>query len=59
MIFAAEMLTGWEHREAVVNGVRLHYVEAGSGPLVVLLHGFPCSVRDSSPTCGASESRPR
>ncbi len=31
----------WVHREAVVNGVRLHYVEAGSGPLVVLLHGFP------------------
>jgi pimeloyl-ACP methyl ester carboxylesterase len=29
------------HRQAVVNGVRLHYVEAGSGPLVVLLHGFP------------------
>jgi len=32
---------GWAHKEAVVNGVRLHYVEAGSGPLVVLLHGFP------------------
>src|SRR3954449_2631161 len=31
----------WAHREAVVNGVRLHYVEAGAGPLVVLLHGFP------------------
>lgn len=31
----------WTHREAVVNGVRLHYVEAGEGPLVVLLHGFP------------------
>jgi pimeloyl-ACP methyl ester carboxylesterase len=29
------------HRHAVVNGVRLHYVEAGTGPLVVLLHGFP------------------
>lgn len=29
------------HRFAVVNGVRLHYVEAGAGPLVVLLHGFP------------------
>ena len=29
------------HREAVVNGVRLHYVEAGDGPLIVLLHGFP------------------
>jgi pimeloyl-ACP methyl ester carboxylesterase len=29
------------HREAAVNGVRLHYVEAGDGPPVVLLHGFP------------------
>jgi pimeloyl-ACP methyl ester carboxylesterase len=26
---------------AYVNGIRLHYVEAGAGPLVVLLHGFP------------------
>ena len=25
----------------VGEGVRLHYVEAGDGPLVVLLHGFP------------------
>ncbi|HEV2132446.1 MAG TPA: alpha/beta hydrolase [Longimicrobiaceae bacterium] len=32
---------GWTHREAMVNGIRLHYVEAGAGPLVVLLHGFP------------------
>src|SRR5271165_3646804 len=23
------------------NGIRMHCVEAGSGPLVVLLHGFP------------------
>jgi epoxide hydrolase 4 len=29
------------HRHAVVNGVRLHYVETGDGPLIVLLHGFP------------------
>jgi pimeloyl-ACP methyl ester carboxylesterase len=30
------------HGEADVGGgIRLHYVEAGSGPLVVLLHGFP------------------
>jgi epoxide hydrolase 4 len=28
-------------RFADVGGVRLHYVEAGDGPLVVLLHGFP------------------
>lgn len=32
---------GLRHNYAVVNGVRLHYVETGSGPLVVLLHGFP------------------
>ncbi len=30
------------HGEAILDGgVRLHYVEAGDGPLVVLLHGFP------------------
>ncbi len=29
------------HDFATVNGVRLHYVRAGSGPLVLLLHGFP------------------
>lgn len=32
---------GWEHREGRINGVRLHWVEAGEGPLVILLHGFP------------------
>ena len=35
----------WSHEQAVVNGVRLHYVEAGgdasASPPVVLLHGFP------------------
>ena len=30
-----------EHREARVNGVTLHYVTAGRGPLVLFLHGFP------------------
>lgn len=29
------------HHYADLGDVRLHYVEAGSGPLVVLLHGFP------------------
>ena len=24
----------WAHRQAAVNGIRLHYVEAGSGPPV-------------------------
>src|SRR4030081_3560527 len=34
---------GIELREgyAEVGDVNLHYVEAGSGPLIVLLHGFP------------------
>jgi pimeloyl-ACP methyl ester carboxylesterase len=30
-----------EHRAVTTNGIRLHCVVAGSGPLVVLLHGFP------------------
>jgi pimeloyl-ACP methyl ester carboxylesterase len=29
------------HRSVDVHGLRLHCVEAGTGPLVVLLHGFP------------------
>ncbi|NPV59581.1 MAG: alpha/beta hydrolase [Actinobacteria bacterium] len=29
------------HRYAHVNNLRLHYVTAGEGPLVLLLHGFP------------------
>jgi len=33
--------SNWKHRDVYVNGVRLHVVEAGSGPLVILLHGFP------------------
>ncbi len=30
-----------EHRFAEVNGIRMHYVEAGAGEPVVFLHGFP------------------
>jgi pimeloyl-ACP methyl ester carboxylesterase len=33
--------TNVEHREIQTNGIRMHLAEAGSGPLVVLLHGFP------------------
>jgi pimeloyl-ACP methyl ester carboxylesterase len=29
------------HRFVDTNGIRLHLAEAGTGPLVVLLHGFP------------------
>lgn len=34
-------LPGLSHHRAKVNGTELHYVEAGAGPLVLLLHGFP------------------
>jgi pimeloyl-ACP methyl ester carboxylesterase len=32
---------GVTHRDVHVNGVRLHVAEAGSGPALVLLHGWP------------------
>lgn len=31
----------WQHQYIVTNGIRMHYVTQGEGPLVVLLHGFP------------------
>ena len=31
----------FEHRTDTVGSLRMHYVLEGSGPLVVLLHGFP------------------
>ncbi|SHE72352.1 alpha/beta fold hydrolase [Streptoalloteichus hindustanus] len=31
----------WTHRDVSANGIRLHVAEAGDGPLVLLLHGFP------------------
>lgn len=30
-----------EHQYATINGIRLHYVTAGSGPLILFVHGFP------------------
>ena len=31
----------WRHRDIITNGIRMHYVTQGEGPLIVLLHGFP------------------
>lgn len=31
----------WTHRLVPANGAQFHIAEAGDGPLVVLLHGFP------------------
>lgn len=35
--------TAWNQQDGYVeaNGVRLHYVEQGEGPLILFLHGFP------------------
>jgi pimeloyl-ACP methyl ester carboxylesterase len=30
-----------QHRFVTTNGIKMHYVEHGSGPLVVLCHGWP------------------
>lgn len=40
---AAQVLPSgdWKSGTADVRGLRIHYVEQGSGPLVVLCHGFP------------------
>lgn len=31
----------WIHEYITTNGVRLHYVTQGEGPLMLMLHGFP------------------
>ncbi len=30
-----------DHHYAQINGIRMHYVSAGKGPLMLFLHGFP------------------
>jgi haloacetate dehalogenase len=30
-----------QHHTVTANGIRQHYIDAGQGPAVVLLHGFP------------------
>lgn len=31
----------WTHKQVAANGAQFHVAEIGSGPLVLLLHGFP------------------
>lgn len=35
--------TQFNHQFAQVNGIKMHYVDEGKGPAIVLLHGFPLS----------------
>ncbi|HVS29816.1 MAG TPA: alpha/beta hydrolase [Thermoanaerobaculia bacterium] len=34
-------MANWHSHHAAVNGIDLHFIEAGTGPPVMLLHGFP------------------
>ena len=36
----------WDHRTVAARGARFHIAEAGDGPLVLLLHGFPESAAE-------------
>ncbi|MEL6232516.1 MAG: alpha/beta fold hydrolase [Cyanobacteria bacterium J06627_3] len=35
------MIETWSHGKITANGIQLHYVTQGEGPLMLLLHGFP------------------
>ncbi|MEL6332555.1 MAG: alpha/beta hydrolase [Cyanobacteria bacterium J06626_26] len=35
------MIETWSHGKITTNGIQLHYVTQGEGPLMLLLHGFP------------------
>ena len=37
----ADLLEEVTHGYADNNGVKIHYVKTGQGPLVVMIHGFP------------------
>ena len=41
VIAAAELDQRVEHGYADSNGVKVHYATLGSGPLIVMIHGFP------------------
>ena len=36
-----QLLDTVSHHYADNDGVKIHYVKTGSGPLVVMIHGFP------------------
>jgi epoxide hydrolase 4 len=41
MSFAADIESRVTHGYADSNGVKIHYASLGSGPLIVMIHGFP------------------
>jgi pimeloyl-ACP methyl ester carboxylesterase len=54
------MVPALQHRDTTANGIRIHYAEQGTGPLVLLCHGFPegwYSWRDQLPALAAAGYR--
>jgi pimeloyl-ACP methyl ester carboxylesterase len=47
------------HKRATANGVRLHYVTAGSGPVVLCMHGWPQNHREFLPVIEAFHDKYR
>ena len=41
MFMPIDSIETWQHHDIITNGIRMHYVMQGEGPLIVLLHGFP------------------
>jgi pimeloyl-ACP methyl ester carboxylesterase len=37
----SSLATNWNHNYIKTNGIQLHYVSKGEGPLMLMLHGFP------------------
>jgi pimeloyl-ACP methyl ester carboxylesterase len=44
------------HKRATVNGVTLHYVTVGKGPVVLCMHGWPQNHREFLPVIEAPTS---
>jgi pimeloyl-ACP methyl ester carboxylesterase len=38
---ASQRASGVSSRFAIVNGIKMHYLAAGSGPAMIMLHGWP------------------
>lgn len=51
--------SGTSSHFAKVNGIRLHYIEMGKGPLVILLHGWPETSSSWNKTMSALSSKYR
>lgn len=45
------------HKRATVNGVRLHYVTVGTGPVILCVHGWPQNHREFLPVMEAFANR--